>query len=604
MISIPRPGAICWRIAYHGLRPGRSLLVYSPGTQDRQPEGARVAETVHQHPAEGRVEQGNRLRGVCAALVAGAVCAAFGIASSMLVAGWTLVRADGDAVFAAKSAAKALLFVLLFAACVLPCLRMAPALRRAACTQSGTRRSRWLWALPVLFALAPLLLYSLDRYPYPEHDEVHHLLVARNWIFHGAYATGNLERGFIPFDSYITVGPPVIVPIAAMMRAFGRGLVSVRFPIVLYFLLLGAAAMWLLRPGSRLAAVLGVLLLTATPGSMYLARTIYGEVPALAFALLALGLWRKALESRRGMTLHALAGVCLGLALLCKSILVLAVFPVAGAVLFDRLTHRRIGLAALAIPSAGVLAVVGGWSVVQAVWGESEGTGSILALFQHFLMFGLDSAPRALGLLWRQAPLLLPSLVALVWMARRAFVRRYDPALAVLVLAVPFLLFWWCFFTPGNRFRYIWYAYGITGPMLGLLLASLLQANGRGRWARVAAAAVLVAPFVWNGAREARRLAFADATRDLEALCGHVRELPEETIVGTTFWPLEKTVDYFTGRPVRRVKPGPDFPGGADAVLAHAVLDKELLESLPPVLMFGDFALIVPGVRPAASPSN
>lgn len=81
-----------------------------------------------------------------------------------------------------------------------------------------------------------LFLPRLDVYPWAAPDEVHHLTVAKNIAVHGAYASGHPDRGLDYFDTYDSVGGPVLLPVAGAFTVFGAGLGVARGVMVLFFL--------------------------------------------------------------------------------------------------------------------------------------------------------------------------------------------------------------------------------------------------------------------------------------------------------------------------------------------------------------------------------
>src|SRR5690606_29512458 len=117
-------------------------------------------------------------------------------------------------------------------------------------------------------------------------------------------------------------------PARAIIAAFGVGLVT-----MIYFLF---------RPlyGARASALASLFSLAAF-GTIYLSRSLYGEVPALAFIVLGLLAWRRGLAEGARAFLVA-AGICFGLAVLTKAFMAVALLAVVGVYVFDRTTHRRI----------------------------------------------------------------------------------------------------------------------------------------------------------------------------------------------------------------------------------------------------------------------
>src|SRR5690606_6708543 len=115
-----------------------------------------------------------------------------------------------------------------------------------------------------------LFLPRLNSYPYPEPDELHHLVVARNIAVYGEFASGQPPEPLVHFDPYDSVGPAVLVPVAASLKTAGVSLMAGRVSIVLSFLILFVLTIRLFAPlvGSTTALLGGLFLLLAW-GSIY-----------------------------------------------------------------------------------------------------------------------------------------------------------------------------------------------------------------------------------------------------------------------------------------------------------------------------------------------
>ena len=103
---------------------------------------------------------------------------------------------------------------------------------------SGTSISRnqkaILWALGLLLVFF-LIFFNLTRFPAPWFDEGSHLHVPKTLVQHGVYADISSE-GFRYYGPTIGVGPTVMLPIAAMFKLFGIGLLQARLVMALYLL--------------------------------------------------------------------------------------------------------------------------------------------------------------------------------------------------------------------------------------------------------------------------------------------------------------------------------------------------------------------------------
>jgi hypothetical protein len=161
------------------------------------------------------------------------------------------------------------------------------------------------------------LFYNLGQNPRPWADEGAMLSLARTITQDGVYAT-QTASGYETYGAVQSVGPTVILPMSASMRMFGIGFVQGRAVVALYgmlaLLLLFACARQLGL--SELAALCAIAIFVPAAGSYFLAwsRQALGEVPALAFWLLAWWLW-----ARQRQHSWLWAGLSLGAALITKS---------------------------------------------------------------------------------------------------------------------------------------------------------------------------------------------------------------------------------------------------------------------------------------------
>jgi hypothetical protein len=170
------------------------------------------------------------------------------------------------------------------------------------------------------------------------YDEAYNLQVVPNLLHGHRYATdGALFSGQPqPFDYRITTGPTLMLPVAATAAVFGEHVWVYRIMPTIAFLAL-IAAWWAVGcrlAGRRrasiggLAAVLGVLALD-TAGSVSDSQsgpgTVIGETTATLFLLLAIMFARH----------PGRAGLCLGLAVMTKVLVLVAAPGVAVAVVIS-----------------------------------------------------------------------------------------------------------------------------------------------------------------------------------------------------------------------------------------------------------------------------
>jgi hypothetical protein len=132
-----------------------------------------------------------------------------------------------------------------------------------------------------------------------------------------------------------------------------------------------------------------------------------GEVPALAFYLIGLLVWLRALDRGGGRVSFVCAGLLWGCAAITKSQLLFLLPAALGLVaIADRFWHRRAGPAAFLVPALMAGSVVVGWNVAQyLIAGPATYVANARALRDVFPLHVMGADPahirNALGVLWR-----------------------------------------------------------------------------------------------------------------------------------------------------------------------------------------------------------
>lgn len=503
------------------------------------------------------------LRGrVC--LTVAAVCAAFAAIASWVVLGYYAFGAFSEAgAFGWRLYLKALFFTCCAVACVAGILRTSNAAAVTSRTSPDRPPPNWFSRAVLMggMALAAILFFPrLSRFPWPAPDELHHLIVARNLAQFGAYASGLPPDGLVYFDHYDSVGPPVIGPIALAFIVFGAKLAIARAVIAIFGIALVPLMYSVLRPVfSPAQAVAGALIPLAAFGTIYLARSLYGEIPAFVYLLSGLLLWRLGLPRRPHRTgLLLLAGAFLGLCVLSKAFMLVSAFAFLGVWLYDRATFRRIDPRAIWLPGAGLIAVLAAWQLFVTLAGPaaSEQPSTIL-YYRHSLVFGIDAFLDSFGQWLRWSPTVLVAVMALWHAAPLVFGTRYDPALAVVFLLAPLFAFWWLFFTPHHIERYLWYSGVIVAMFVPPLVTTCVQMARRvtvapmyRRWASVAAVLLIVYAYAPRFVEKASYVYSNDQAADERALAAYVDGLPRSLTIATTYWPTERLINFTAQRPV------------------------------------------------------
>ena len=176
-----------------------------------------------------------------------------------------------------------------------------------------------LWLFGIL-AVYFLVFHNLTRYPAPWFDEGSHLHVPKTLVKYGVYADISSE-GFRYYGPTIGVGPTVMLPIAAMFKLFGIGLLQARFVMALYLIAAVYAFYRLVEQLSgKWIAWIAVALVVSSRSVLiiYHGRQLLGEVPGLFFLVLGLLLWFSKWEDNRNWKRLSLIGLFFGLAMITK----------------------------------------------------------------------------------------------------------------------------------------------------------------------------------------------------------------------------------------------------------------------------------------------
>jgi 4-amino-4-deoxy-L-arabinose transferase-like glycosyltransferase len=188
-----------------------------------------------------------------------------------------------------------------------------------------------------------LALYNLPDYPLTWFDEGSHLHVPKTLVRFGVYADYSSE-GFRHYGPTLGIGPTVVLPIAAVFRLFGIGLLQARLVMALYLLATVYAFYRLARTlgGRQFAWVATGLLVTSRGVALVLyGRQALGEVPGLFFLVAGMGLWFARWERSSWWRL-GLVGLFLGLAMVTEYQYLLFLAPTLALAWVANLVYYRI----------------------------------------------------------------------------------------------------------------------------------------------------------------------------------------------------------------------------------------------------------------------
>ncbi len=460
-----------------------------------------------------------------------------------------------------------------------------------------TARAAWPGLIAALVFTALLVFPRLDAWPWAAPDETHHLIVAKNLAQKGLYASGSEATGYTLFDPFDSVGPPVIAAAAAAFKMAGVSLAAGRAVIGLHLIGLCIVLFLLCRKTfGTTEAVAAAFFAPMAFSTIYLSRALYGEVPALFWFLTGLLLWRTAMDRAAWHWAALLAGAAFALAVLCKTILLLSAFAFFGAWVYDRLCWKRIKAGHVLLPAVGAALVFLLWWGYQGRFDTeaANAAGGTLALYRHYLLFGLEPVWKNLNTWWWDYPLAhLFTAAAVIAVVPQVFGRRYDPAWVVLFLSAVFYAFWWTCFTPGQLPRYLWYSDLIMGAFSAVLYIRLLRAarDSRPLWRRAAmlaaALALLVSPLHWTHT-QVRAAATNSEMRDDLAVAECIGRFPATARIATPYYPMAGTLRFLCDRVPEVVEAAEDVTHYDVAILTEY---DPLPEERPWLEHFGRFVV-------------
>ncbi len=538
---------------------------------------------------------------VTAGLATGFVCAAFAAAASSVVAVLYFTGSFGESTgFGVKILAKAVAFTIAAGLCLWILNRSRS--RLAAGTRelkTDRRHSPWGF-LPAALVAATLLFSNLNRHPWPAPDELHHLVVARNLAEHGAYASG-LSPNLVWFDHYDSVGAPVIGLVAGAFKIFGVSLAPARAVLASFGVTLIVLVYFVFLPlfGARASGLASFFALAAF-GTLYLARSLYGEVPALAFVLLGLLAWRRGLVPGNSLFFLIAAGLCFGLAVLTKTFMGVAALAVLGAYVFDRATYRRIPAKGILLPAVAALGVLSAWQTVEFAARHlvAEDKPSLALYYRHSLTFGLGQIWDNIGLIAMAIPALALAVWAMGAVVPKVFRNQYDPALAVLLFLAPLFVFWFAFFTPMHLPRYLWYPSVIAAMFCGPLVHRAMgwrsaAASRRSLYmpARVAIAGLVAWVLLVPAAEISYKVFRSDYAGPDQAVARYVATLPAGTRIATTYWPAERLLNFLGERQVTVLTPEGPSTEEYDVLIDSDLAEIALTSRIEPSQRFGHYVI-------------
>lgn len=231
-----------------------------------------------------------------------------------------------------------------------------------------------------------LAFYNLTNYPLTWYDEGSHLHVPKALVLFGVYADYSSE-GFRHYGPSIGIGPTVLLPIAAVFKVFGIGLLQARLVMALYSIVAVIAYYQLARIiGGSTTALVAILLLLSTRGVNFVevGRNVLGEVPALFFLVAGLVVWFSGWDQNRTGRLFVV-GLLLGLAMVTKYQFIIFIIPTFGlGWLSNWLYYKTTSHKNFIIPGFIGVLIIALWQAYQIIYLGPSTAGENFTLFREF----------------------------------------------------------------------------------------------------------------------------------------------------------------------------------------------------------------------------
>lgn len=251
-------------------------------------------------------------------------------------------------------------------------------------------RQTYAIAVAVLFAVAAFYsVYKLTESPPTWYDEGIYIQVAHSFATTGTQSV-QIAPGEFRQINFLTVGYPVIAPVALSLKLFGYTVLAARAPMAVFILLFAASA-WLLlyRLAGPREALLGLALVATFPLVYGNGKNVLGEVPGLFYTTLALlALVRLEKNNFKGSSNYLWLGLAVGLTAATKPVFLLLPAGMGLVLLFHlrriRPHWRDILVAVLAFFAPFLL-----WVVLQ--FGADASLSAILGYYAN--PYGVSSVP-------------------------------------------------------------------------------------------------------------------------------------------------------------------------------------------------------------------
>lgn len=214
--------------------------------------------------------------------------------------------------------------------------------------------------------------YKLKESPSVWYDEGFYVQVASNLSTHGKYGLQLLPGEIEPVSRLVTVGYPLIYPLASAFKIFGHNILVARGVMVFFILGFVIGSYLLARRLFGVRHALASFGLLATFAPLYgNGKSVLGEVPGLFFMAISLLILEKALSgAKRSDIKFILAGVFAGLCASTKPIFLLFLLSI-GLILLIKWHQGKLRMRNVILLAVSVLVPLIIWVYIQFSFNEN-----------------------------------------------------------------------------------------------------------------------------------------------------------------------------------------------------------------------------------------
>jgi len=349
--------------------------------------------------------------------------------------------------------------------------------------------------LTILVGLIFLILMGLTIfYSSLNFDEGYNLQIPLNLLTYGDYGSNTLDGGFNHFDSRISTGPVLLLPVTASFAIAGIGVLQARIVSAMFAIILLIGIFQLSKClGDIKISLVSFILLFFINLSNYTLGTVVGEGAGIGLIIWGLILWSY-YEKRNSLIFGLLAALLWGISVWAKPSMVMAVlFIMIGPAIYIYL-HRNefIKVASIILLT---LTISTSWFLL---FNDIPST-LINEQFNFALIKNVvNNSPALYGSI--ALGIIVSVILNLISGIRKP---RLLPITWVMTNVLPlFWILWWFLFNQGNHYRHLF-----PGLIFGVIPIALALVEKNHNWQNWVAKLTILALLAFGGIQNLKSVA-------------------------------------------------------------------------------------------------